>query len=133
MQVANGEAAAAKVQKYITKDAQIGDMAVTVITAAAESGSADAVRLVTDRLTGDATVLMSGDCITDISLASVLFKHRLQNAGITTVLSKTKTSAAENTKIGKTPKVCDARCQQRTRTLHAVPPFREKQTERMAL
>ena len=107
-QVANGDTSAAKVQKYVTKDADVGIMSVSVVSAPATSGSADAVRLVADRLTGDAVVVMSGDSIAEISLASVVFKHQLQDAGITTVLSKTKTSAAENTKLGKPPKVSAA-------------------------
>jgi hypothetical protein len=105
LQVACGDAASIKVQKYIQKESSLHDMSIKVVTTASESGSADAVRMVADKLTGDCVVVMSGDTITDISLASVLFKHNIRSAGITTVLSKNSTSASANTKLGKTPKV----------------------------
>lgn len=91
-------------QKYVQKES-FAHITVNVVTAASESGSADAVRLVAHRLTGSNVVLMSGDTITDMGLSSVLFTHSIHSAGITTVLAKTATSASANTKIGKTPKV----------------------------
>lgn len=108
-QVVCGDEAAAKVQKYVQKESY-ANMTVNVVTAASESGSADAVRLVAHRLTGSNVVLMSGDTITDMGLSSVLFTHSIHGAGITAVLAKTATSASANTKLGKTPKVRSRGC-----------------------
>jgi Nucleotidyl transferase len=106
LQVACGDSTASKVQKFVGKEASLGGMLITVLTAASQTGSADAVRLVAPKLTGDHVVVMSGDTVTDIALASVLFTHRVRAAGITAVLSKTASSASENTKLGKAPKAC---------------------------
>ena len=81
-------------------------LSIRVVTVASDSGSADAVRAVADKLTGDSVVLVSGDTVTDVSLPTVLFTHRIRGSAITTVLSKSKTSASEATKMGKSPKVC---------------------------
>jgi NDP-sugar pyrophosphorylase family protein len=105
VQVVCGEGAASKVQKHIQKESTVTlqSMTVHVVKAASETGSADAVRLVADRLTGQDVVVMSGDTITNMALASVLFTHSMQRAGMTTVLSKNATSASANTKVGKAP------------------------------
>jgi NDP-sugar pyrophosphorylase family protein len=66
------------------------------------------VRAVADKLKGDSVVVMSGDTVTDISLPTVLFAHRVRGAAITTVLSKSSTSASAATKAGKAPKVIAA-------------------------
>ena len=103
--MACGDSSASKLQKYLHKDSSVSGMAIKVVTAAAETGSADAVRLVAPKLTGDTVVVMSGDTITDIAITSVLATHQIRNAGVTTVLSKNATSASANTKLGKAPKV----------------------------
>lgn len=102
-----GEGAAAKVQKHIQKESSVAlqGMTVHVVKAASECGSADAVRLVADRLTGQDVVVMSGDTVTNMALTSVLFTHSMQRASMTTVLSRNATSASANTKAGKAPKV----------------------------
>ena len=92
-------------QKYVSKEPCLHELSITVVTAAAETGSADAVRAVADKLSGDTVVVMSGDTVTNITLTSVLFTHSIRSAAITTVLSKTATSASEHTKIGKAPTV----------------------------
>lgn len=105
-QVVCGESIASKVQKHFSKEASLSELTIKVVTAASQSGSADAVRMVASKLTGDTVVVMSGDTVTDLALTSVLFTHRIRNAGITTVLAKSAASASENTKLGKAPKAC---------------------------
>jgi NDP-sugar pyrophosphorylase family protein len=107
VQVASGDVASAKIQKYVKNEPALQGMSIRVVTVATDSGSADAVRAVADKLTGDMVVVMSGDTVTDVSLPTVLFTHRIRGAAITTVLSKSKTSASAATKIGKAPKVRD--------------------------
>ena len=80
-------------------------MSITVISVANISGSADAVRAVADKLSGDMVVVMSGDTVTDIPLDTVLFTHRMRDADATTVLAQSTASAAAATKPGKIPKV----------------------------
>lgn len=106
LQVASGEVASAKIQTWVKREPRVEGMSIRVVTAAADSGSADAVRAVADKLTGDSVVVMSGDTVTDVSLPTVLFTHRIRGSAITTVLSKSTSSASESTKLGKAPKVC---------------------------
>ena len=105
VQVVCGDAAAAKVQRYLGREPQLSGVSAQVVTVAAETGSADAVRAVADRLSGSTVVVISGDTVTNTSLADVLFTHSVRNAGITTALARTATSASANTKLGKAPKV----------------------------
>jgi NDP-sugar pyrophosphorylase family protein len=105
VQVVNGELAASKVTRYVQKEPALQDLTMKVVTAPAASRSADAVRAVADSLVGDHVVVMSGDTVTDVPVATVVFTHRIRGAAITTVLSKRPTSASSVTKLGKPPKV----------------------------
>lgn len=98
-------------------EAKLQGMSITVISVANDSGSADAVRAVADKLSGDMVVVMSGDTVTDVPLDTVLFTHRMRGAVATTVLAESTSSAAATTKPGKIPKVCSV-C-----TVLAVTPF----------
>ena len=104
LQVVCGDMAAAKVQKALQKE-NFGALKVQVVCANSESGSADAVRTVADKLRGDCVVVMSGDVVTDIPLNAVVFNHNMRGASITSVLCKHKSSPSEGTKAGKAPKV----------------------------
>jgi NDP-sugar pyrophosphorylase family protein len=110
LQVASGDVASAKIQKYVKSEPLLQGLSIRVVTVPSNSGSADAVRAVADKLRGDLVVVMSGDTVTDVSLPTVLFQHRIRGSAITTVLSKSKDSAAAGTKIGKAPKVNASFC-----------------------
>lgn len=103
-QVAWGDTS--KIHKYVKNEAKLQGMSITVISVPNNSGSADAVRAVADKLSGDMVVVMSGDTVTDLPLDTVLFTHRMRGAIASTVLAKSTSSAAATTKPGKIPKVC---------------------------
>lgn len=94
-----------KIQKYVKAEAKLQGMSITVVSVAKDSGSADAVRAVADKLSEDIVVVMSGDTVTDVPLDTVLFTHRTRGAVATTVLAESTSSAAATTKPGKIPKV----------------------------
>eukprot|EP00892_Ulva_mutabilis_P010449 jgi/Ulvmu1/7777/UM004_0006.1 len=97
----------AKIQKYVKSEVKLQGMSITVISVANHSGSADAVRAVADKLSGDMVVVMSGDTVTDLPLDTVLFTHRMRGAVASTVLAQSTSSAAATTKPGKIPKGVD--------------------------
>jgi hypothetical protein len=107
VQVVNGDVAASKVAKYVQKEPAVQELSIKVVTAPAASRSADAVRAVADSLIGEHVVVMSGDTVSNIPVATVMFTHRIRGAAITTVLSKRPTPASEVTKLGKPPKGVD--------------------------
>lgn len=83
--VVAGETAAEQVSSWIA-DSYQDRLDVEVTAVPEDSGSADALRSVADRLTSDDVLVVSGDVVTDVALGAVAAVHRLHSAAATMLL-----------------------------------------------
>lgn len=81
------------------------DLLIEVIVAKQKLlGSADAIRAVQDRLHGD-FIIFNSDTISQINLAELVFKHRLQCSDVTMLLAVAPLEESEKKGVPPTLKV----------------------------
>jgi len=104
--VCQGDVAAASVKSWLATSH--GITKVEVVSVSENTAAVDALReVLTSRIKTSSFILLRGDVITDASLRSLLMVHHLNNAAVTALLSKRKTSPATETKPGYAPRGVD--------------------------
>ncbi|KAK9828728.1 hypothetical protein WJX72_001741 [[Myrmecia] bisecta] len=101
-----GETASAKVSSWIAKNYQ-GPLHLEVKSVPEDSGTADALRTVRDKLKGANIVVISGDLVADVPLKAIMATHYVNQSTATSLLAPRKTSPSSETKPGKAPKDVD--------------------------
>jgi translation initiation factor eIF-2B subunit gamma len=111
MQIVSGASAATSISSWIHTEwaasPHSSGMHCQVIQVPEETGSAEALKSVADRIASSSVVVISGDLVTDVPISALVATHQMSGASATITLVQRKVSPASETKPGKPPKGVD--------------------------
>lgn len=108
--VVTGEDAALSISAWLNQvyhGQHHGSVHCEVIAVPEGTGTAEALRIVANKITLDTCLVFSGDLLTDVSVQAMVTKHQLTSALATVLIGQNKVSPSSETKLGKAPRNVD--------------------------